>query len=334
VVAPDAFKGTLSASEVAAALAGPLEEAGYEVDRIPLADGGEGTGEALMAAAGGRRVEADAHDPRGRALRSWYVVLDDGAAVVETAAASGLSLVRGSDRDPERASTRGTGELIAAAAGRAPIVLVGVGGSATTDGGRGALEAIAAAGGVREAKIVCLCDVRIPWELAAREFAPQKGADPSAVARLSRRLEEYATRLPRNPTGVPRTGAAGGLAGGLWAACGAELVDGARFIAERAGLDERLRVALAVVTGEGRLDATSLAGKVVGRVLERARVPRGVVAGQVASDLPPLPAGTVVVELAGRPLEEAACEVAAGLLVQRERGSPGQERDSEQAWPM
>lgn len=193
VVAPDSFKGTLTASEVIAAMADPLREAGYDVRGFPLADGGEGTAEALLAAAGGRRTDVDAHDPRGRPLRSWYAVLGDGAtAVVETAAASGLGLIAESERDPERASTRGTGELIAAAARRASSVLVGVGGSATTDGGRGALEAIAAGGGVGGARIVCLCDVRIPWELAASAFAPQKGADPATVARLSARLRNYA----------------------------------------------------------------------------------------------------------------------------------------------
>ena len=240
-----------------------------------------------MAAFGGRRVEVDAHDPLGRPLTSWYAALGDSrTAVVETAAASGLSLLDASERDPERASTRGTGELIAAAARRAPTVLVGAGGSATTDGGRGALEAIAAAGGLGEARILCLCDVRIPWELAAPRFAPQKGSDQAAVARLSARLSAYALELPRNPTGVAMTGAAGGLAGGLWAACGARLVEGARFVAERMDLDERLRGALAVVTGEGRLDPTTLAGKTVSEVARRAalaEVPVHAVVGQDAS---------------------------------------------------
>jgi glycerate 2-kinase len=287
VVAPDSFKGTIGAPEVAGALAAPLRESGYEVEALPMADGGEGTAAALLAAAGGRYVEAEAHDPLGRPISSWYALLADGAgAVVETAAASGLTLVPQGDRDPERASTRGTGELIALAAGRAGLVLVAVGGSATTDGGRGAIEAVAAAGGLGEARVVCLCDVRIPWERAAAEFAPQKGADPAAVASLAARLERYASELPRDPTGVAMTGAAGGLAGGLWAACGAELVDGARFVAERAGLDDRLRGALAVVTGEGRLDATTLAGKAVSEVARRAMhagVPVHAVVGEDSS---------------------------------------------------
>ncbi|HEX3263513.1 MAG TPA: glycerate kinase [Solirubrobacterales bacterium] len=286
LVAPDSFKGTLTASAIVAALAGPLREAGYEVDGLPLGDGGEGTAEALLATAGGRRLEADAHDPLGRPLRSWYALVGTGEAMVEAAAASGLSLIAESERDPERASTRGTGELIADASRRASTVLIGVGGSATTDGGRGALEAIAAAGGLGAARLVCLCDVRTPWELAAREFAPQKGADRAAVARLSARLQSYATQLPRDPTGVPLTGAAGGLAGGLWATHGAELADGARYIAERVGLDDRIRDAVAVVTGEGRLDATTLEGKTVSEVARRAtaaRVPLHAVVGQDAS---------------------------------------------------
>ena len=287
VIAPDSFKGTFAASEVIAAVAGPLREAGYEVDGVPLADGGEGTAEALLTGLGGEPIAAEAHDPLGRPVRSWYALLGDGkTAVVETAAASGLGLVAEAERDPERASTHGTGELIATAARRAATILVGVGGSATTDGGRGAVEAIAAAGGLGDARIVCLCDVRVPWELAAPEFAPQKGADPDAVGRLSARLSAYAPELPRDPTGVPMTGAAGGLAGGLWAACGAELVDGARFIADRVDLGARLRGAVAVVTGEGRLDATTLEGKTVSEVARRAAlagIPVHAVVGHDAS---------------------------------------------------
>jgi len=273
VLAPDSFKGTLTAPQVAAALAGPLEEAGYQVDRCPLADGGEGTADALLVARGGQLVEVDAHDPLGRAFGSSFALLGDGAtAVVETAAASGLALLAPGERDPERASTRGTGELIVAAARRAPEVLVGVGGSATTDGGRGALEAIAMSGGLGGARIICLCDVRTPWELAARTFGPQKGADAAAVARLSARLERFGRELPRDPRGIQGSGAAGGLAGGLWAVCGAKLVEGAPFVLSSVDFDARLRGATAVVTGEGRLDTTTLAGKAVSEVARRARL--------------------------------------------------------------
>ena len=266
LLAPDSFKGTFSAPEVAAALAPPLERGGHAVDRCPLADGGEGTADALRGALGGRHVAADAHDPLGRPIGSSFVLLGDGSAVVDTAAASGLELIAPGERDPEAASTRGTGELIVAAARGAPLVLVGIGGSATTDGGAGALEAIAAAGGLGDARVVCLCDVRTSWESAADTFGPQKGAGPEAIARLARRLDDLAATLPRDPRGVPMSGGAGGRAGALWAAGGAALAKGAAFVLQTVGFDERLRRAGTVVTGEGRLDATTVAGKVVSRV--------------------------------------------------------------------
>ena len=151
----------------------------------------------------------------------------------------------------------------------------------------GAVRAIEGAGGLRGAEIVVLCDVRTPFEQAARVFAPQKGADPDAVARLTKRLNATARRFPRDPRGVPMTGAAGGLAGGLWAALGAELVAGAGFILDRIDFDRRMRAARAVVTGEGKLDEQSLAGKVVSEVATRARqsgVPCHAVAGRVELD--------------------------------------------------
>lgn len=287
LLAPDSFKGTVSAPEIVATLAGPFEDAGFEVDRCPLADGGDGTAGALLGALGGRRVEVDAHDPLGTPLRSTFVLLADGErAVVETAAASGLDLLPPAELDAEAASTWGTGELIVAAVRTAPVVLLGIGGSATTDGGQGALEAIAAAGGLGEGRLVCLCDVRIPWELAAPKFGPQKGADAASVARLQARMERFAAALPRDPRGMPMGGGAGGLAGGLWAACGAELVDGASFVLETVGFDARLQRSLAVITGEGRLDETTLEGKVVSDVARRARraaVPAHAIVGEDAS---------------------------------------------------
>jgi glycerate kinase len=193
------------------------------------------------------------------------------------------------ERDPEGSSTRGTGELIAAAvqAGAATI-LVAAGGSATTDGGAGALEALAEQGGLGGARLVVLCDVRTPWELAAETFAPQKGADTGAVARLAARLDEQARDLPRDPRGIPGSGAAGGLAGGLWATLGARLEPGARFVLDALGFDSRLRAARAVVTGEGQIDAQTLEGKVAGEVATRARqtgVPAYAVVGSNRLDL-------------------------------------------------
>jgi glycerate kinase len=290
VLAPDSFKGTFRAAEVAAALERGLEATGWMADRCPVADGGEGTMEVLLLALGGETAAADAHDPLGRPVRAGFALVEDGGtAIVETAAASGLGLVAKDDRDPLAASTTGTGELIAAAVDAgAQVVLVGVGGSATTDGGAGAVAAIERAGGLRGARLVVLCDVRTPWERAAEVFGPQKGADPAMVRRLARRLRDRAGRLRKDPRGVPMTGAAGGLAGGLWAAFDAKLVSGATFVLDTLGFDARAHASRAVVTGEGRLDRQSLAGKAMGEVAVRCRqrgVPCHAIVGSDA--LPP-----------------------------------------------
>jgi glycerate kinase len=268
LVAPDSFKGTFGAPEVAAAIAAGVADAGGEADLCPVADGGEGTAETLRVALGGEVQRAPAHDPLGREIEAEFVLLADGrTAVVDTAAASGLPLVDPEERDAEAASTTGTGELIAAAlAAGAARVVVAVGGSATTDGGRGAIEALHARGGTGGARIELLCDVTTRFERAAIVFAPQKGADAGAVARLTERLNAYAAELPRDPRGVPMTGCAGGLSGGLWAAFGAELRPGAEFVLELVGFERRLRAADAAIAGEGRIDSQSLEGKIVGRI--------------------------------------------------------------------
>lgn len=291
LVAPDSFKGTLSAEQVASALGAGLLRAGAQADMCPVADGGEGTLDVLLAAVGGERVTARAHDPLGRELQAEFGLIEGRRgreAVVEVAAASGLGLVGEAERDPVTASTAGTGELIiAAVAAGARTVYVAVGGSATTDGGAGAIRAIRSAGGLGRARLVVLCDVRTPFEDAARVFAPQKGADAETVKALSRRLAAHARRLERDPRGVPMTGAAGGLSGGLWAAFGAELVPGAAFVLDAVGFDPRMRAARAVVAGEGKLDAQSLVGKAVSEVATRARqagVPCYAVAGACELD--------------------------------------------------
>ena len=148
-------------------------------------------------------------------------------------------------------------------------MLVGVGGSATVDGGRGALEAIA--GETGGARVVVLCDVRTEWERCAEIYGPQKGADEAMVARLAARLDAFAGDLERDPRGVPMTGAAGGLSGGLWGGLGAELKAGAPYVLDALGFDERLRGAAAVIVGEGRIDAQSAMGKIVGEIAARAR---------------------------------------------------------------
>jgi glycerate kinase len=236
-----------------------------------VADGGEGTLEALLPAVEGELRTATVSDPLGRAIEASFG-LGDGVAVVEMSAASGLGLVDPDERDAVAASTSGTGELIVAAVeAGARTVYLGVGGSATTDGGFGALEAIREAGGIGKTRIVVLCDVRTPFEQAARVFAPQKGADPETVIRLTKRLNDRARRLRRDPRGVPMTGAAGGLSGGLWGDLGAELVPGAQFVLDAVDFDRRMRAARAVVTGEGKLDQQSLAGKLVSEISTRAR---------------------------------------------------------------
>jgi glycerate 2-kinase len=287
---PDKFRGTLTAAEAADAIAVGLEAAGYdEVRRLPLADGGEGTLDALLAARGGSHRTMTVTGPLGEPVEAAWGVLPDGTAVVEMARASGLALVGGRN-DPLRASTRGTGELVAAAVrAGARRVLIGVGGSATTDGGLGAVDALGwSLGGV---EVTVACDVATPFLDAATVYGPQKGATAAQVSLLGRRLrrlaEEYERRTGVDVTWLPGGGAAGGLAGGL-AAVGATLEPGFDVVAHAAGLDDALDRVDLVVTGEGKLDATSFEGKVVGGVLdwagEQGVSRRAVIAGQVTPE--------------------------------------------------
>src|SRR5690242_2400489 len=264
LAAPDKFRGTLTGQEAAIAMATGLRTAGFgEVRTLPLADGGEGTLDALLAARGGSRRSIEVTGPLGDRVVAEYGVLPDGTAVVEMARASGLSLVR-QQRDPLRASTRGTGELLAAVIrGGASNVIVGVGGSATTDGGLAALEALGwSLGG---ADVTVACDVTTRFVESARVFGPQKGASPAQVQLLARRLQrladEYEARTGVAVRDLEGGGAAGGLAGGL-AALGARLEPGFDVVAHAAGLDAAIDGVDLVVTGEGRVDASSFAGKV------------------------------------------------------------------------
>jgi glycerate kinase len=272
LVAPDSFKGTFDAPAVARALAGGLDRAGWDVDHCPVADGGEGTMALLVDALGGELVAARASDALGRPVDCHFGLVDGGAtAVVEMAQASGLALLTPTERDAWGASTRGTGELIlAAAASGAREIRVAVGGSATTDGGAGAIEAIRDGGGLRAARLVVLCDVEIAFEDAPRIFGPQKGADDALVARLEERLHAFARTLPKDPRGIHATGCAGGLSGGLWAAFDAELRAGAPAVLEALGVDARMGAAQLVVAGEGCLDGQSFGGKIVGELVRRA----------------------------------------------------------------
>jgi glycerate kinase len=270
LVAPDKFKGTFSAPEVAAAIAAGVRDAGAEAIELPVADGGDGTARALLAARGGRWCAAVADDPLGRPVQAGYARLEGGrSAVVDVAEASGLWRLAPGERDPWRATTRGTGQLIAAAAAAgAEEVIVAAGGSATVDGGAGAvavLERLA-----RPPRIVVACDVTTPWEEAAAVYGPQKGAGEDDVARLQRRMDELAAAAPRDPRGVPATGAAGGLSGALWAHFGAALVPGAALVLDAVGFDAAAARAAFVITGEGRIDGQTLEGKAVGEVARRA----------------------------------------------------------------
>jgi len=228
--------------------------------------------------------------PLGDPVDAEWAMLGDGTAIVEMARASGWDLVADGRRDPLAAGTRGTGELIVAARRAGAIrVVVGVGGSATTDGGLGAVEAMGWSLG--QVPVTVAADVRTPFLAAAEVFGPQKGASPAQVALLTRRLERVAAAY-RDRSGVDVTaleggGAAGGLAGGL-AALGAEIVGGFDVVAELVGLEEAVLDADLVVTGEGRCDATSFDGKVVGEVLRMAAdlgvEQLAVIAGQVTED--------------------------------------------------
>jgi glycerate kinase len=270
LVAPDSFKGSFSAPQVAAAIAAGLRSAGREAVELPVADGGEGTLEVLVGAIGGELLTLTVTDPLGRPVEALFGLLPDGTGVVETAQASGLALVAEEERDPWGASTRGTGELVAAAAAAGSgAVMVTVGGSATTDGGAGALAALAEAGARPELEV--LCDVTVPFERAPAVFGPQKGADAATIARLERRLHELAAGFRRDPRGEPMTGAAGGLSGALWAEHGARLVAGAPRVLEAIGFDAHMRAAALVVTGEGRIDSQTLDGKIVGEIATRCR---------------------------------------------------------------
>ena len=274
LVASDKFKGTATSAEIGAAAARAAAAAGVECVVLPLSDGGDG----LLEVFGGGNRETEVTGPLGIPVAaSWR--LDSAEAVIESARASGLTLAGGRENsDPMAATSAGTGELIeAAVAAGARRVLVGLGGSACTDGGLGAVAALSAttlrdlASG-RVELAVC-CDVTTRYVDAAPVFGPQKGAGPGQIERLTARLvaaqETLRGRFGVDVGELPGAGAAGGLAGGL-AAAGGRLRPGFDLIAERAGLATECARADLVVTGEGCLDATSFDGKVVGGVMRAA----------------------------------------------------------------
>jgi len=276
VIAPDKFRDTASAPEIAGAMAAAASGLGWDAVLPAMSDGGEGLLDACAAACPDLMVTRVTGPDGSPVDAEWRV--GGSTAVVEMARASGLTLAGGPTvNDPLTATSRGTGELLVAAArlvGPEGIVVVGLGGSATTDGGRGVRDAVEEAGGLGGAVLVGACDVDVAYTEAAARFGPQKGAGPDQVAELTRRLERQAEawveELGIDVRPVPGAGAAGGTGGAL-VVLGGRLVSGYRFVADLVGLPGLLAGADRAVTGEGALDAGSFAGKVVGGVIDDAR---------------------------------------------------------------
>lgn len=320
LVCPDKFRGTLGAQAATDAIATGWRRVrpADELDLAPMADGGEGTAEALVGEHG-RWVRTTVEGPLGDPVEATIGITSDGAAVVESARASGVALLAESRRDPRRTGTSGTGQLMRCALDEgATTILVCLGGSATNDGGTGMATALGARflgadgaplapGGaalttlaridltgldprIPRTRVVGLADVRIPLtgpNGASAVFGPQKGASPDDVWLLERALVHLAAVTERDlgssPADEPGAGAAGGLGFGLLAFVGGRLRPGAVAVAEALGLERRVAEADLVITGEGTFDATSLEGKVVGHVLDLARTagaPAAVLAGR------------------------------------------------------
>lgn len=322
VIAPDSFKESLSAPEVAAAIARGWASvfADADLQLCPMADGGEGTVDAVLAATGGQRRELSVRGPLGDAVSAHWGWLDDGQAVIEMAAASGLHLVASDQRNACITTTYGTGELVRAAldAGATRIIL-GIGGSATNDGGAGLLQALGvqlldaydqplAAGGaaltdlqridlseldprLAQVEILVAADVDNPLcgpRGASHVFGPQKGASPDQVEQLDRALAHFADVLAaavgQDYRDVPGVGAAGGLGFAAKALLGANFRPGVELVAELSGLAAVVQGADLVITGEGRLDGQSLHGKTpvgVARIAQAAGVPAIALAGSL-----------------------------------------------------
>ncbi|MEP6694428.1 MAG: glycerate kinase [Chloroflexota bacterium] len=324
VIAPQSFKGSADAIAVASAIARGVRRVWPRAQcvELPLADGGEGTALALVRATGGEMRSARVHDPLGREIDAqWGVLGDRTTAVLEMAAASGLPLLRDNERDPRVTSTRGTGELIiAAAASGAQRIVIGIGGSATNDGGAGmarafgyrffdaagdelpegggALARLARIEGQTDPRLIrpaidVACDVRNPLlgpEGATAVYGPQKGATPEIQRELEAALTRYADVVEafvgRDVRSVPGAGAAGGLGAGLIAFLDARLVSGSALVLDAVGFDKRLVGADLVITGEGRIDGQSIYGKLTHAVTVAAKR-RGVAVVAVAGILGP-----------------------------------------------
>jgi glycerate 2-kinase len=301
LASPGSCKGVLGPIDAALALAAGLREGGAEAVELPVADGGEGTTEVIAAARGGTRRDVRVTGPLGESVIAGYLVLDDGSAVLEAASAIGLALV--SEPDPLRASSRGLGELLLAAApDTTGEVIVGLGDTATVDGGAGLLEVVGDA--LRGRALRAACDVRNPLlgeRGAARAFGPQKGATPEVVEELERRLEAIDALRPYAE--LPGAGAAGGLGAAL-AALGAHLESGAELVLETVGLREAVHSADLVVTGEGTVDRSTFEGKAPGEVVRVCRE-EGVRCVLFGGRVAWRPDGVDVYELSGDPTRVA-----------------------------
>ncbi len=310
VVAPNSFKGSLSAAEAAAAIARGVREAipGAEVIEIPVADGGEGTVDALVSSRKGTYKEVEVEGPLGDPVRATYGLIDGGrTGVVEIASASGLTLIPVERRDPRRASTYGFGQLLEAVRRQGVAsIIAGIGGSATNDGGAGMAQALGyrlldagsrnlPRGGAalarldridrsgfdldwRSVSLMVASDVTNPLtglQGAAYVYGPQKGADPDAVGELDRALAHLAVVIDRDlgkqVADIPGAGAAGGAGAGLVAFLDAKLVKGAPLVVDASGFDQALDGARLVITGEGRVDGQTAFGKAPGEVAKRAK---------------------------------------------------------------
>jgi len=329
VIAPNALKGSLTALEAARAIARGVScvDDTIEIVSLPIADGGDGTSAVLLAARGGVVRETIVPDPLGRPVRASFGLLDEGrTAVLDVASASGLVLLAEHERDPLLASSRGTGKLLSTALDTGvKSVVIGLGGSATIDGGAGLLAALGvgllddtgtpiASGGAGLARLARIdlsrvhpalarvqlraaCDVDCPLlgpQGAAQLFGPQKGATPEAVHELEQNLEHFANSIAkvsgRDVRTVPSGGAAGGIAAGLFGLVGATLEPGIDLVLETVDFERALQGADLVITAEGLLDRQSLRGKGpcgVGRWAKRRGVPVIALAGGIADDVGP-----------------------------------------------
>ncbi|WP_265554545.1 glycerate kinase [Serratia grimesii] len=326
VIAPDSFKESLSALEVAEAIERGFRQVYPHVQyvKLPMADGGEGTVDSMVAATGGEIVRVEVTGPLGQPVQAFYGLLgDEETAVIEMAAASGLHLAPKAQRDPRITTSYGTGELILAALERGvKAIILGIGGSATNDGGAGMMQALGAkllddqqnlllSGGaalaqlahidlsamdprLQQVSVTAACDVDNPLcgaHGASAVFGPQKGATPEMVAQLDAALRHYGTLLEqatgREVINMPGAGAAGGMGAALLGMLNARLRPGIEIVIETLGLDEALRDADLVITGEGRLDSQSIHGKTpigVARVAKRYGLPVIGIAGSLSKD--------------------------------------------------